>query len=181
MSQIEQLLGPDAEPDPAFFIDSWTVGAAAASENYLRRRHQQKNRERQPAAWSALSAFVPFLIADSPVPAVPALPQQSAFFRPTLSEPRPAAPAQFYGSDADDESATVTRPCTLEAACRLLGVTPVSTREQIKLAYRKMASRYHPDRAECTSLREQERATERMASINEAYRLLCESQHAPSA
>jgi DnaJ-class molecular chaperone len=53
----------------------------------------------------------------------------------------------------------------------LLGVAATSTREQIKAAYRRMASQCHPDR-----LREELRrqATDQMAEINEAYSLLCD-------
>ncbi len=73
----------------------------------------------------------------------------------------------------DEEEAFVPGPLTFPAACRLLGVAATSTREQIKAAYRKMAGRYHPDRLETAGSVDPQLATDRMASINEAYRLLC--------
>ena len=62
---------------------------------------------------------------------------------------------------------------TPESARKVLGVAATSTREQIRAAYRKMASRYHPDRLAQSGASEQKLAGERMASINQAYRLLC--------
>jgi len=67
-------------------------------------------------------------------------------------------------------------PLTPESACRVLGVAAASSREQIRAAYRKMASRYHPDRQDRlvrSGAREQKLATDRMAAVNEAYRVLC--------
>lgn len=182
LNPIEELLGQDAEPDTAFFIDSWTVGAAVASENYLRRRGLQNIREREARAVTPLSAFVSFFVADPVVPAVAAGPHEQAFW-PPVPEPRFAAQRPELSHDGEaqeDANEAVARPHTREAACRLLGVTLTSSPEQIKAAYRKMASRYHPDRMESANLGEQQRATERMASINEAHRLLCESQGARS-
>jgi DnaJ-domain-containing protein 1 len=65
-------------------------------------------------------------------------------------------------------------PLTLDAARRLLGVTAASTRDEIKAAYRQMASLYHPDHLARRGDRDRQLATDRMAAINEAYRLLCE-------
>ena len=45
-----------------------------------------------------------------------------------------------------------------------LGVTPLAGRDQIRLAYRDLARRYHPD--------SQAGSSERMAAINEAWRVL---------
>jgi DnaJ-class molecular chaperone len=61
---------------------------------------------------------------------------------------------------------------TKELACRLLGVIAPSTRKQIKAAYRRMVSQWHPDRLELASEEVRQMANERMATINEAYHLL---------
>jgi DnaJ-domain-containing protein 1 len=74
--------------------------------------------------------------------------------------------------DEGDSIQKVTRPLTLEGARQLLAVASTSTREQIKTAYRRMASRYHPDRLVSGTEKERQLGTDRMAAINEAYRLL---------
>jgi DnaJ-class molecular chaperone len=70
------------------------------------------------------------------------------------------------------EDELIAGPLTLESARRLLGVGATSTQEQIRVAYRQMASRYHPDRLAQGAPSEQKLASDRMASINEAYHLL---------
>jgi DnaJ like chaperone protein len=57
-------------------------------------------------------------------------------------------------------------------ACQLLGVTSNSTQRQIKAAYRRKVSQWHPDRLESRTKEVRLLATEQMAAINEAYRLL---------
>jgi DnaJ-class molecular chaperone len=61
---------------------------------------------------------------------------------------------------------------TLKSARRLLGVTAISSRKEIKTAYRKMASQWHPDRLGFRTESVRRIATEQMAAINEAYHLL---------
>jgi DnaJ like chaperone protein len=61
---------------------------------------------------------------------------------------------------------------TQDRAYLLLGVTETSTQRQIKAAYRQMVSQWHPDRLELRTEEVRQLATERMAAINEAYRLL---------
>jgi DnaJ-domain-containing protein 1 len=152
-AQIQQLLGEDTEPDPEFFIDSWTLGVATATENYLHRRRQKDNREPKPS--SLRPSFTPF-IAD---------------LCSTEPQLHSGEPSNDESSD-DEPMSPVRHPLTLESARRLLGIAGSSTREQIKIAYRQMASRYHPDRLRHATAREQQLATDRMATINEAYRLL---------
>ncbi len=80
-----------------------------------------------------------------------------------------------HGSELGEETCRPlpNQPLTLERALQLLGVSASSTREQIRAAYRRMAGLYHPDRMHHSSETERRAATERMISINEAYRLLC--------
>jgi curved DNA-binding protein CbpA len=61
---------------------------------------------------------------------------------------------------------------TQQSARELLGVNENCTRAQIKAAYRRMASQWHPDRLECTTEQVRRLATAQMAAINEAYHLL---------
>ena len=167
LTKMEQVLGVEMEPDPEFFVDSWTVGVAAASENFLRRQ-ELKNREHQIPAWNTFSSFTPWFVTNVKASAETAWP---------LREQRSMADLRWFGDgEKDDRQAgdeVIVGPLTLESARRLLGIAATSTREQIRDAYRKMASRYHPDRLAQGAPREQKLASDRMASINEAYHLLC--------
>lgn len=188
-AQVEQLLGEDTEPDTAFFVDSWTLGVAAASENFHRRRQEQKssqsNREFSAPTFHTIS-FPPFFtLEEQLLDAQPSdrmakpssrnsdlFPQQAEQL-PRNAEPRNAEPPADLPLPAP-----AAWPLTLQAARGLLGVTAASTRDDIKAAYRQMASLYHPDHVARRSDRERQLATDRMASINEAYRLLCEARRA---
>ncbi|HVT98716.1 MAG TPA: J domain-containing protein [Acidobacteriaceae bacterium] len=172
-TQIEPLLGQNAEPDPTFFVESWTIGVTGASENYLR-RHQHEKDHPAPAPMSFPSySFVTFLNVDPHTP----IPTQSS---PKTSMSDGHSFARRTRSEEDNE-AFVPGPLTFQSACRLLGVTATSTRDEIRAAYRKMASRYHPDRLAAAGVGDSQFASDRMASINEAYRLLCDSAVAQSA
>jgi hypothetical protein len=61
---------------------------------------------------------------------------------------------------------------TVGRAHQLLGTTTTSSREQIRSAYRRKVSEWHPDRLQYVSEAGRECATQQMAAINEAYRLL---------
>jgi hypothetical protein len=167
LTQIDQVLGVETEPDSEFFVDSWTVGVAAASENFLRRQ-ERKSREFEMPAWDAFSSFTPWLVPKVEASAEAAWP---------LREQRSMADLRWLGHGEEDDrqaaNEVMVGPLTLESARRLLGVAATSTREQIRVAYRKMASRYHPDRLARSAPPEQKLASDRMASINEAYQLLC--------
>jgi hypothetical protein len=168
LTQIEQVLGVETKPDSEFFIDSWTVGLAAASENFLRRQQELKSREQDMPAWDTFSSFTPWFVIKVEASAEAAWP---------LRERRSMADLRWLGGGEEDDrqaaDEAMVGPLTLESARRLLGVAATSTQEQIRVAYRKMASRYHPDRLARGAPREQKLASDRMASINEAYQLLC--------
>jgi hypothetical protein len=167
LTHIERVLGVDTEPDPEFFVDSWTVGVAAASENFLRRQ-ERKSREHKTLAWDAFSSFTPWIALRVEASAQSSWP---------LRQQRSMADLRWVGAEEEDgrqaADEAMSGPLTLESARRILGVAATSTRQQIRIAYRKMASRYHPDRLARSAPREQKLASDRMASINEAYQLLC--------
>jgi hypothetical protein len=165
---IEQALGEETEPDTEFFVDSWTLGIAAAKQNFLRRRQKPKNRDLEMPAWATFSSSTPWFVPNVEAPAEAAWPPR---------EQRSMADLHWLGDvEGDDRQAAdelKAGPLTLESARRLLGVAATSTREQVRLAYRKMATRYHPDRQAQSAPHQQKQASDRMASINEAYQLLC--------
>ena len=186
-SQLTRLLGDDAEPDPLFFEESWTVGVPAAVESWRHRQQRQADSEHKfsplpelhnlssqmfmqqregyaqhfPSAHAAGIAASQY--AGSPMPA------------PKASAAQPAAqthsqPSQQSETFADAQETTC--PMTLHRACALLGVTATSSLEQIKSAYRRMVSQWHPDRLERGTDDARRRATEQMSAINSAYSLL---------
>jgi hypothetical protein len=167
LTQIERVLGVETEPDSEFFIDNWTVGVAAASENFLRRQ-ERKSREFEMPAWDTFSSFTPWFVPNVEASAEAAWP---------IREQRSTADLRWLGHEKEDgrqaANEVMVGPLTLDSARRLLGVAATSTREQIRVAYRKMASQYHPDRLARGAPPEQKLASDRMASINEAYQLLC--------
>ncbi len=176
LAQVEPFLGKAAEPDPMFFVESWTFGVTAASENYLRRHPEPKYHDAAPpAGFSSFSyTYLPFFNIEPPAP-IASL--------DAAADSAPSAPDSPVAR-AWQEPATelvATGPLTVYSACQLLGVAATSTREQVKAAYRKMASRYHPDRLEHTGTASEKHASDRMAAINEAYRLLCAMRLDPSA
>jgi DnaJ like chaperone protein len=65
---------------------------------------------------------------------------------------------------------------TQRHACRVLGVTETSSREQIRSAYRRMVGRWHPDRMQHSSDETRRMANEQMIAINQAYSLLREGR-----
>ena len=144
---FQRLMGDDFEPDSLFFVECWTVGTSAAAKNFHQRRQEPAGCEPPSQAFHATySPSDPF-------------PQQN---------PQPGEPS----AEPRESRQEAIHPMTLKSARRLLGVTAVSTRKEIKTAYRRMASVWHPDRAEFRTERARRIATEQMAAINEAYHLL---------
>lgn len=168
ISDFQQLLGEASEPDPLFFIETWTLGTPAAVENFrLRQPMQAAHRstpprvDQQPAYVSTQSFFHPnpfnwsvFTSVHTVAPD-PASRQSSAFS---------ATPV----TSNDDDSI----PMTLDRACRILGVTPTSPLSQIKTAHRQLVIEWHPDRLQNQSEEVRRYATAKMVTINEAYCLL---------
>jgi hypothetical protein len=90
-------------------------------------------------------------------------------------------PQHNAGSQQMESIAQPWDNMTLARARQLLGTSAASTREQIRSAYRRMVSQWHPDRLQHASEAVHERATQQMAAINEAYRLLCPTQQCEAA
>ena len=186
--EIQQLMGVDAQPDPLFFEESWTLGAATAAENLRRRRRQQAE---------FVSTGVVFGEFDNL--GAQAYVQQRAWWTDDYaatkndataanaewplwrSEP-PAARKQDDAQDwepfvaVEDCQWTAGEMMSMPLACRLLGVAADSTWAQIKTAYRRKAGQWHPDRMQHRSEEARRRANDQMIAINQAYGLLREQR-----
>jgi DnaJ-domain-containing protein 1 len=168
-NDLQSLLGEDGEPDPLFLEESWTLGATAAAENLQRRRRGQADRERQNVSFRELNSLGSIFLM-----------QESEWSSESLLSERTAAIGGLYAGwtevslgDQFDDAGEIVHPMTEQQACEVLGVTRGDEREEIKSAYRRMVGLWHPDRHEGRGEEILRRATEKMAAINEAYRLLC--------
>jgi DnaJ-domain-containing protein 1 len=148
---VRQIFADD--PDPLFLEESWTLGVPAAVENLHRRRRQRADRESQSRAFREHDSMASLYGASWDT----IWPQRTAAQAP----PEPA----FCNETYDDAM-------TLPRARLLLEVSPHSTHEQIHSAYRRMVSRWHPDRLQLCTEEIRQYATQRMADLNDAYRLL---------
>ncbi len=187
VDEFQRMVGEDSEPDVRFFVDSWRSGTAAALENFEQRRQREAEREWTEDAFCESDSFdtVSLVqerayraeISDAATAALNAggsktdrLPQ--SWYEPAAQTHEDASQEwERLTEECGDESGTM-HPMTQQFACRLLGVTEVSSRRQIKAAYRRMVSRWHPDRLELGTEKMRRLANERMAAINEAYHLL---------
>ena len=107
---------------------------------------------RRPSGWNPDDQVAHSWIPQAGMPE--AEPRQSAALQDAESFPEPW------------ENMTVDR------AHQLLGTAATSTREQIRSAYRRKVTEWHPDRLQYSGEAVREGATQQMAAINEAYRLL---------
>jgi DnaJ-domain-containing protein 1 len=174
VDDLLQLFGEDFDPDSQFLEESWLFGTAAALQNLQRRRRTQAEREQQNRAFrefgSIGAAFfveqhgraMEFFLADRAATI-------ASHYDPTWSQQHPQ---QYETPQAD-------RPCDdampLARARLLLEVAPDSTREQVRSAYRRMVTRWHPDRLQLCTDEIRSYATQQMADLNQAYCLICAS------
>jgi DnaJ-domain-containing protein 1 len=185
INDFQQMAGDNSEPDPLFFVETWTLGMSAAMENFQQRQQrladgeQQNNVFRPPSSLGPLPSmrkcdFVSYL-ADATTneecqnAGWPLQPSEKLASQARVQNPQPneAFDGQF------DNSQEIPLPMTRQSACQLLGVTSNSTRAQIKAAYRHMVGQWHPDRLQHKAAEVRQFATEQMAAINVAYHLLC--------
>ena len=62
----------------------------------------------------------------------------------------------------------------------ILGLDAEASAESIKVAYRRLATQYHPDRMVGASAEELARSSDRMREINEAYSFLTKGGQSPT-
>ena len=184
VDQMEDLLGERFEPDPLFFVESWTVGVEKAAERFEARRQAATQRNFDASTFRPFAFSEPLLfVEDDPRTASSRPAGVYAAWRDCYgaggSSPSSSESSIPY-NEATFSSRAPGQPLTLEDARRLLGVAATSTHRQIKTAYRQLVRRYHPDRLHHSSEQEQRIATDRMTSINEAYHLICGMALVPS-
>ena len=179
---FQRLVGEDAEPDVRFFVESWTSGTDAAVGSYKQRQQtRMKDVFRRSDGVESLAYF-----PDMPYRAEISDAAIAAMYAGISEKDRLAQESEEQAARTLDEAwqdweraagvsgggyGTV-RLMTQQFACRLLGVSEVSSRRQLKAAYRKLVSRWHPDLLELEGEKMRKLANERMAAINEAYHLL---------
>jgi hypothetical protein len=185
-SQIRELIGEGCELEASFLEDSWASGRPATSAKYWPKRDRAKENA-EGVTFAELSTVGSFffsqangLISDHPAYACLADPTNS-YTAAWLRDPS----EDFASRTEDQASVRDSARCktnaydtgtlgsmTCQRACELLSVSEGSTVAQIRTAYRRMVSEWHPDRLEQSGERMRAFATKQMASINEAYHLL---------
>ena len=170
---VAEVLGGACAPDLQFFVDSWTLGIDAASENFHLR--QPANPGPADPAFRGFG-FTPVFTAADFASLFAAAGEVSATGRaasaPDDFREWPIPSREADTGDAARRERVKDQPLTLDEAHRLLGIASGSSRGQVKIAYRRMARLYHPDRFGSSGRGDETAATERMIEINEAYRLL---------
>jgi len=190
--EIRQRMGEEFEPDAQFMEESWTLGVAAATESWRARRQRGAERERQSQAFREMDSVGARAFAQASewyaamrrsgsgagseiaerhgAGDASAARDRAAWLQRCAEEPfggwRPQEPVAKEATADEGEGMTLGR------AMRLLGLTAASTREQVRAAYRRMAGEWHPDRVAGRAEAVRQAATEQMAEINEAYRVL---------
>jgi hypothetical protein len=177
-SGIHNLVGEDAEPDPLFFVESWTVGASRAAENLKQRRQAQSGFQPQTHTFDpSIHLGAEFFVQQS---------QQSTQFNSSRYAASRPAYAEGFATNAhqtsqdrseasprgNETSHQPNQPMTLHLALQILEVTATSTQSEIKSAYRRLVNEWHPDRFEGKSERARQLATTKMSAINKAYQFL---------
>jgi hypothetical protein len=186
VSNIQQLLGGDAEPDPLFFVESWTQGIPVAVGNWQKRRQGQAMCERQRGVFpefgnigvqpsvqqGELSAEFATSSAEDAKSGHYGTGRSQYSFKKSLPKFQASQEWTPFVVEGDGNQGA-NRPMSQLRACKLLGVAATSTRNEIKAAYRRVVNQIHPDRLEDRDEGVRRLANDQMAEINEAYRLLC--------
>ena len=197
-SDVHSLIA-NGSGDATFLEESWILGVHAAAENLHRRRQLNADKENQARGFSELQNLgatrfieerqraINSALADRAAAIVDrydATSSQSWSPQDWIPEdqithsriPPGWAPSYMPRLEASQQPASWTEMgdsmMTPQRARLLLEVIPSSTREQVRSAYRRMVGQWHPDRLQFTNDAIRHHATQHMAALNEAYRLL---------
>jgi DnaJ-domain-containing protein 1 len=171
LDHMQQLFGED--PDPLFLEESWSVGVPAAIENLHRRRSHR-------ASHSSADRAIRELERIAALTGVPSSIDNTQAFLADRSQPIDSRylPASLHRTTQPRPSTHQPQPLASHIgathACQLLGVSATATREEIRSAYRRRVIQCHPDRFPGASDAIYRTATQQLADLNQAYRLLCE-------
>lgn len=80
--------------------------------------------------------------------------------------------SQSSGQSEQNKTAGPRGPLALEDACKLLGVSPDASQDEISRAYKEKMSKSHPDKVSHLSEELQEKAEELTLKLNEAFDLV---------
>jgi DnaJ-domain-containing protein 1 len=180
VSDFQELIGDNCEPDPLFFVECWELGASAAAESLRQRRLEQNDRQCRTSWLSEFDILgTQFFFVHESERQSDQLSSCRNFEWTSQSHDGSAAQTQATAprewetiADEREWSHETVLPMTLDRAYQLLGLTTSSTQGQVKAAYRRMVSKWHPDLVEGRTERLRQLATAKMAAINEAYHLL---------
>jgi hypothetical protein len=185
-SQLRELLGEGCELDASLLEESWRSGLPVGTTSYRRNRNRSTENDKGVTfaelntAGSFFFSQESWLVGDCrgdlypwhpmrPYAAASLLDPLEESARPEVDQ-NPEQEPKEYRRPVDDTETSGSMTC--ERACDLLGVSGESTVAQIRMAYRRMVSEWHPDRMERSGETVRAFATKQMAAINEAYHLL---------
>ena len=189
-SQIREVLGADGELDPRTLEESWASGLPVSLDAFGIRRDTVSASDVRSIPVADLNDFGSFTFAQASQrskgqidwvhPSSAANSYAANWLHDPLERGPSAQPAQAETAGSTDCRGQASangrlRMMTRQGACDVLCVGEDSSETQIKAAYRRMVSAWHPDRLEQSDVSVRAFATEQMAAINQAYRFLQET------
>lgn len=183
--QIREALGEEGELDSRALEDSWASGLPVRLEAFRATRDGVSADNVGAVSFAELNAFGNFFIAAADMqaeerrhgtpPSNGAASYTATWRHDPIEEPSPKRPTPAAASEDGWENACVAKglkATTYQGACDILCVAEDCSEAQVKVAYRRMARAWHPDRIERSDESVRAFATEKMVAINEAYHLL---------